>query len=46
MWIQKNVKIVSNVFLKKNHHQIENLLVKCIETFLISIFLINFLKMM
>jgi hypothetical protein len=36
MWTQKNVKIMS-IFLKKDH-QMNNLLAKYIETFLMSIF--------
>jgi len=40
MWIQKNVLVISKLKLKIGHHKMNNLLVRCIEFFLIYIFFI------
>jgi hypothetical protein len=39
MWTQKNAKVVLKLKLKIKHYQMKNLLMKCIEIFLIYIFL-------
>jgi hypothetical protein len=40
MWTQKKCQNNIKIKIKIKHHQMKNLLVKCIETFLIYIFLI------
>jgi hypothetical protein len=39
MWTQKNAKVVFKLKLKNKHYQMKNLLVKCIDIFLIYIIL-------